>query len=175
MFDDEIMNIKLKSLNPIKVLDYLLRLPFSTNQMLFKEKEIIVKNNKPKDITINADRLHIEELSNNLLNNAVKYTTVSGMILIDAASKKDRVWVSIKDNGQGVTKSQIDHIFTEFYKANSSQHDFESNDLGLPICKRIVNRHSGKNYVESEGLKKDQTFISPFQMSRILSMNRISI
>ena len=66
--------------------------------------------------------------------------------------------ISIKDNGIGMTNDQMTQIFDEFYKADSSRHDFESSGLGLPICKRIVEKHGGKIWVESDGIGKGSTF-----------------
>jgi signal transduction histidine kinase len=57
----------------------------------------------------------------------------------------------------GMTKKQLKHIFDEFYKADQSRHDFDSSGLGLTICKKIVERHNGKIWVESQGLDKGTT------------------
>ena len=56
-----------------------------------------------------------------------------------------------------MTKKQIKQIFEEFYKADKSRHDFDSSGLGLTICKRIVERHNGKIWIESPGLGKGTT------------------
>ena len=64
------------------------------------------------------------------------------------------VIVSIKDNGIGLTSDQIDHIFDEFYKADESRHDIDSIGLGMTICKRIVELHGGRIWIESHGINK---------------------
>jgi signal transduction histidine kinase len=129
-----------------------------SNQLLFNEKSIDINCNLSRDIFINADQLRIEELLNNLLNNAVKYSDRNGSIIIDALESNGMVTISLKDTGIGMTKDQIEHIFDEFYKADTSRHDFDSSGLGMPIAKRIVEKHGGRIWVESEGIDKGSTF-----------------
>ena len=58
----------------------------------------------------------------------------------------------------GISQEQIGHLFDEYYKADSSRHDFDSSGLGLPICKRIIEKHGGNIWVESDGINKGSTF-----------------
>ncbi|VVB61949.1 Methyl sulfide methyltransferase-associated sensor [uncultured archaeon] len=127
-------------------------------KLMFQTRHITVDNKIRDTIIIQADALRFEELLNNLLTNAVKYTPEGGGITLDAKPEKEWVIVSIHDTGIGLTEGQIAHIFDEFYKVDQSRHDFESSGLGLPICKRIAAKHGGKIWVESEGLGKGCTF-----------------
>ena len=68
------------------------------------------------------------------------------------------VTLSIKDEGIGMDQHQLDIIFDEFYKADSSRHDFQNSGLGLSIAKRIVELHGGRIWAESEGPNKGSTF-----------------
>ena len=109
----------------------------------------------------------MEELLDNIISNAVKYSKEeAGKIIIDAQENNDEVKLSIEDNGQGMQKDQIEHIFDEFYKADESRHDFESTGLGLTICKRIIEHHGGKIWVESKGLGKGTTFYFTLKKSK---------
>ena len=128
------------------------------NRIIFKEKNIQVKNNIPNNLTVQADKLRINELIINLLNNAAKYTNFLGNITLDAKQDDTYVIISVKDSGLGMTNEHLEHIFDEFYKVDSSRHDFNSSGLGLSICKRIVEIHNGKIWVESRGLGKGSTF-----------------
>ncbi len=128
------------------------------NMMLFSNKKITVNNNIPKNIEIKADQLRFEELLENLFNNSIKYNSELGSITLDAKENGKLVTVSVCDTGIGMTKEQISKVFSEFYKADESRHDFDSSGLGMPICKRIVERHGGKIWVESSGLGKGSTF-----------------
>jgi signal transduction histidine kinase len=128
-----------------------------TNKMLFDEKNIRLIYNFTEDQYIYADKLRIGELINNLFNNAVKYSKENSSIEIIIDNQPENMHVSIKDTGIGMTQDQLSHIFDEFYKADESRHDFESSGLGMPICKRIVEKHGGKIWAESPGLGAGST------------------
>ncbi len=130
----------------------------SDNEIIFKEKNIQIMNKIPDNITVYADKFRMDELITNLLNNAVKYTKCQGNITLDAKAINNNIIVSIKDSGVGMTNEQLKHIFDEFYKVDPARHDFDSSGLGLSICKRIVEIHKGKIWVESKGLGKGSTF-----------------
>ena len=141
------------SLEKINLKDEIQRI-VQNKKNLFDSKNLEIKNNVMKTMFVKADKLRLEELFSNLLENSVKYSNEKGQIEIDAKKESDFVKISIKDNGIGMTKNQLKHTFEEFYKADSSRHDFESSGLGLSICKKIVDRHGGKIWMESEGLGK---------------------
>lgn len=125
---------------------------------LFKERHMIVNNAVSSGIYVTVDKLHIQEVFANLFNNAVKYSKESGTITLTANRTDKDVIISIKDNGIGISPNQLPYLFDEYYKADSSRHDFDSSGLGLSICKRIINRHGGRIWAESEGIDKGSTF-----------------
>jgi len=127
------------------------------NAFLFKKNNIRIINKFRENIKVKVDKLRIEELFDNLFNNSVKYSGDSGKIILDAVEDDHFITIFIKDNGIGMNEEQINHIFDEFYKADESRHDFDSSGLGMPICKRIVEKHGGKIWVESEGINKGTT------------------
>jgi len=126
-------------------------------KIMLKRKEINVENKIKKKIVVQSDPLQLKELFDNLLTNAIKFTLEGGKISIDATKDKHGVTVSVKDTGIGMNQQQINRIFDDFYKVDSARHDLESSGLGLPICKRIVEKHGGKIWVESPGLGKGTT------------------
>ncbi len=128
------------------------------NKLALEGNNMKINNNIDGNIIVKADKLRIEELFDNLIINAIKYSKDMGTITIDAKEDKDFVTVSIKDTGIGITEEQLSHIFDEFYKADEARHDFDSSGLGLPICKRIVEKHGGKIWVESPGEGGGTTF-----------------
>ncbi len=131
------------------------------NQVLFEENDIVVENHVIDEIYVEADHILLQELLNNLITNAVKYSLEEGgSISIDAVQKtgSSDIIVSISDTGIGMESSQIKQAFNEFYKADDSRHNLDSSGLGLNICKRIVEKHGGKIWVESPGKNQGSTF-----------------
>lgn len=144
------------SLENLNLKDELKR-TIENKKTLFKSKNIKINNNISDEYFIKADKLRLEELLTNILENSIKYNEDGGEIIVDAKQEKNFARVSIKDTGIGMTTQQIRRIFDEFYKADQSRHDFDSSGLGMTICKRIVERHNGKIWVESPGIGKGTT------------------
>jgi PAS domain S-box-containing protein len=128
-----------------------------SNELLFKQKNIEVKNYISDSIKVKADRVRVLELLNNILSNSIKYSKESGNININAQQKDEFFEFAISDNGIGMTKEQTKKIFDEFYKVDTSRHDFESCGLGMSICRRIIERHGGSIWVESPGIDRGTT------------------
>ncbi|MHA1219938.1 MAG: PAS domain S-box protein [Candidatus Heimdallarchaeaceae archaeon] len=126
-------------------------------KLLYGENKIEIGNKIGEDIMVNANKIMITELFDNLIGNSVKYSPDGCTITIDVKQDKDFVTVSIKDTGMGMTEEQLSHIFDEFYKADLSRHDFDSSGLGMSICERIVEKHGGKIWAESKGEGKGTT------------------
>ncbi len=130
----------------------------NAQQSLFDEKSLTVENLISKDIVVEADDLQLNELFNNILNNAIKYTPEQGTVTLDAQEDDDMVTISVTDTGAGMTEDQLRQVFDEFYKVDPSRHDFDSSGLGLAISKRIVEKHGGRIWADSKGKGKGTTF-----------------
>jgi signal transduction histidine kinase len=145
-FSIELMNL-------FKEVDQILE----NKKILVDENKIRISNKINHKLYVKADRLRLEELLTNIVENSVKYSQDDCRITIDAEQTNDFVKISITDNGIGMTKEQIERIFDEFYKADSARHDIKNTGLGMSICKRIVEKHGGNIWVESPGLGKGTT------------------
>jgi PAS domain S-box-containing protein len=132
----------------------------TNNQILFEENNVQVSANVDSSLEIFGDKLRIQEVFNNLLTNAIKYTKEEGgVITINAEDTgSDKITVSVSDTGIGMTEEQQLHMFDEFYKADESRHNLDSSGLGLSITKKIIEKHGGKIWAESEGPGKGSTF-----------------
>ena len=127
-------------------------------KIIFNKNNIKIKNKINKKHNVKADKQEFEVLITNLIDNSIKYNNENGEVLLESKEDNDQIIISIKDTGIGLEKKQIDNIFDEFYKADKSRHDIESSGLGLSICKRIVEKHNGKIWVESPGFNKGSIF-----------------
>lgn len=138
-------------------------------KILFEEHNTTVINTIDPAVSIKADRLRFEELLTNIFENSTKYCQRQCKITIDAKKEDDFVVISITDNGIGMSNEQIERIFDEFYKADYARHDIQNTGLGMSICKRIVEKHGGRIWVESPGLGKGITvfFTMPAESSDI--------
>ena len=127
-------------------------------KIIFNKNNIKIKNKINNKHNVRADKQEFEVLITNLIDNSIKYNNENGEVLLESKEDNDQIIISIKDTGIGLEKKQIDNIFDEFYKADKSRHDIESSGLGLSICKRIVEKHNGKIWVESPGFNKGSIF-----------------
>ncbi len=124
---------------------------------LFEENGISVVNNITPPLVVEADRMLIKELINNLVSNTVKYTNGVGTVTFSSFLNNGTVGISITDTGIGMTMEQQKRVFEEFYKADDARNDRSSTGLGLAICKSIIEKHGGSIRVESTGSGKGTT------------------
>lgn len=99
----------------------------------------------PQDVLfVPMDGKLIEQVIINLVDNAVKYTPEGSVVKIKVYGNKNNVYFEISDNGPGINKNDIDHLFEAFYKGNKNNADSRRGvGLGLAICKSIVLAHGG--------------------------------
>lgn len=89
-----------------------------------------------------ADYEKIQRVIYNLLDNAIKFTDLGGEITITTTIKDKKVYVSVKDNGRGISKKSQKRIFDRFYKADVSRgEDKKGSGLGLSIVKHFIRAH----------------------------------
>ena len=111
------------------------------------EKDVAFTVDIPSDFTVNADRMHLSNIMNNLIDNAVKYS--GEKVSINIAAEGNRLTVS--DNGIGMSASDLKHIFEKFYRAHTGNlHDVKGYGLGLYYVHSIVEKHGWSISVESE-------------------------
>jgi two-component system sensor histidine kinase KdpD len=112
----------------------------------------------PKDFPeISIDFLFMMKVFFNLIDNALKYSPADTPIDIKAAAFKDKVKIEIKDQGIGIPKGDLKHIFEKFYRVARPQQVMGTG-LGLSICKGIIEAHGGEISAENN-FDRGVTFI----------------
>jgi PAS domain S-box-containing protein len=115
---------------------------------------IISHDHLPK---VKADQTQMVQLLENLVANAIKFQGERAPIVHISAKKEGRFWeFSVIDNGIGFDNRSKDRIFEMFQRLHTKE-EYKGTGIGLAICKRIVERHGGRIWVESE-IGKGTTF-----------------
>jgi len=121
-----------------------------------------IKKELPKVV---VDEEKVTWVLNNLVSNALKYTSAIGKIEIGAFVDGDKMKVYVRDNGKGIPKEYQKKIFEKFVKVSGFDTEFLSSGIGLSIAKGIVEAHGGTIYCESESGKGSIfTFTLPIEI-----------
>jgi len=113
-------------------------------------KDITILNKVEKNIHVKADENMLDTILRNLISNAIKFTQPKGEIQIFSSSKNDFAEITVKDNGVGMTETEIAAIFSvnEISSSLGTSNE-QGSGLGLILCKDFVESHGGKIWVES--------------------------
>ncbi|MFX1591481.1 MAG: PAS domain S-box protein [Promethearchaeota archaeon] len=130
---------------------------------LIKKRELNLELDLMDDIFLEFDKIRIEQVILNLLSNAIKNTPPNGKIIVKSLKRNNCAEIAITDSGIGLTKEEMDRLFTRFgkierYGDGLEYIDIQGSGLGLYISKEIIDLHKGYIWVESEGRNKGSTF-----------------
>jgi signal transduction histidine kinase len=113
---------------------------------------------------IHCDGQRIEQVLLNLVNNATKFTQNGGKIKVKAVKQDTGIVISVKDDGIGIAKDQIDRLFKPYSRLNADRQRHPGLGLGLALSKQVVELHGGKIWVDSEpGIGSTFSFFLPRQ------------
>jgi signal transduction histidine kinase len=100
--------------------------------------------------TVCGDRVQLLQLMQNLLSNALKFTdTEAPRVNIRSEAENGHVKFAVSDNGIGIQQADLHKVFQIFRRLNTRK-DYPGTGIGLAICKKIVDRHHGRIWPESE-------------------------
>jgi two-component system sensor histidine kinase GlrK len=120
---------------------------------LLQNKKINIIKEIPRDMPpLRMDMERIEEVLENLLSNAWKYTPQGGTITICAVhnSEKGAMEISITDNGIGIPEDGLQQVFDKFKRVDERRGAIRGTGLGLAIVRHIINTHGGQIWVKSK-------------------------
>jgi signal transduction histidine kinase/HAMP domain-containing protein len=126
-------------------------------KLIAEKKKLTLTTRIPDKLPeVLGDRAEVTRVVSNLIDNAIKYSE-SGEIVVSALRRPRDIEIAVKDQGIGLItpKGSFDKLFSRFYQERASA---DGSGVGLAICKKIVNAHGGKIWVESEGKGKGTTF-----------------
>jgi signal transduction histidine kinase/HAMP domain-containing protein len=126
-------------------------------KLLAEKKNLSLTTKVPDKLPeVLGDRTEITRVISNLIDNAIKYSE-SGEIVVSALRRPGKIEISVKDQGIGLStpKGHYDKLFDRFFQERSSS---DGSGVGLAICKKIIEAHGGKIWVECEGKGKGTTF-----------------
>jgi signal transduction histidine kinase len=133
----------------------------SSFSVLANQRDIAFSVNHGADLPSKVywDEDRINEVLGNLISNAFKFTPRGGTVGLTVECQDNRVSITVRDTGAGISAEQLPHIFDKFFQAdNQAQAATKGTGLGLAIAKEIVEAHGGRITVESE-VAKGTTFV----------------
>lgn len=147
LIDSRVLNLRKTQIDYVLFIKDIVR----KNQFSAREKNIKIKTHikfRTKFITI--DVLKIEQVLNNLISNALKFSEFNSVITINSFEENNTIFTQIIDEGQGIRPEDLDNIFLCFKGSNSITSNAEkSYGLGLRIAKKLINAHNGQISVKS--------------------------
>lgn len=119
-----------------------------SQQLIAPAHQLILES--VEDVTYKGDRFRIEQVLNNFLTNAVKYSPEGGKIIVKSKIELNSLIVSVQDFGIGIAEQDLDKLFNRYYRVDNAAMQFEGLGLGLFISSEILKRHQGSFWIESE-------------------------
>lgn len=135
------------NLRRVKVADFLSK-TYESFQPLMREKSIDFhfENKIPRYFTLKIDSLQIQQVLENILSNAKRFTPEKGKVILQAAVQKRELQFSVSDSGPGIPTEMRKTVFEKFRSLHSGRS--RGIGLGLYICEKIIELHQGKIWVE---------------------------
>jgi len=172
--DAEQLELEIRAVSVPQLIEYC----YETAQRRAAEKDLSLSLNVPSQLPeIAADHRRLQEVLQNLLDNAIQYTLPGGKIVLSAEAHGDEVIFTVADTGIGIPQADQPRIFERFYRVDVARsREAGGTGLGLSISKHLVEAQGGRIWVESEvGVGSKFYFAVPvFDPERVAVRNATS-
>jgi len=116
-----------------------------------QERQMVLENRIPEDLTVNADGNLLRIVYDNLLSNAIKYGREGGAVVLDAQENEGQVTLSVRNDSEGIPPEKMPLLFKKFSRLDSPEYaSKKGTGLGLYICKEMVEKQGGEIWIDSE-------------------------
>ena len=139
-------------------------------QEIAKKKNITIQQELEEGLMAEVDETFLIRLWVNLISNAISYGRENGTVIVTLYGEGDKIRGQVKDDGIGISKEDLPHIWERFYRADQSRTSGQdsSSGLGLPMVKWIIKAHHGEIHVESEeGKGTTFSFVIPKKQQKV--------
>ena len=127
-----------------------------------------------EDQFVTGDRLRLEQVINNFLSNAIKYSPAGKQVIVKSQLDGEALIVSVQDFGIGIQQHHVKRLFDRYYRIDNSAMRFEGLGLGLFISSEILKRHMGTFWIESE-IGKGSTFYFRLPLTEAADANPVIV
>ncbi len=125
----------------------------------------MIHSSVEKDLFVNADNLLIEMALNNLVDNAIKYSSKDESVTVQAINKSSKIEIEIKDEGIGIATEEKKNVFQKYYRlGNEATKRAKGTGLGLYLTKKIITAHDGEISIRDNSPKGS---IFSFQLNEL--------
>ncbi len=117
-------------------------------RLVAEEKHITLQQETHEPMIASVDPIRVRQVFGNLLDNAIKYTSMGGRVTVGTSRREDQVCVTVRDTGMGIPASDLDKIWSRLYRGDKSRSE-RGLGLGLSLVKAVVEAHGGSVRVTS--------------------------
>lgn len=131
-------------------------------EVLYPEFEFVERTETIRDVMLLMNPLHLEQMLMIILDNAVKYSSLTKRIVFEGIRLKNDVQIIVQDHGIGIPEADLPFVFDRFYRVDKARNrEIAGTGLGLAIAKQLVLNYQGSltiSSVESQGTRVQLTF-----------------
>ena len=147
MFENQEIELKYEPVNLKSVVDEVVL----TMKLQLEKNHAHVTATSDGGLEIQGDKLHLQSVIFNLLDNAIKYGNDKAVIAIDLKGEEDHIILSVSDNGIGIPAEYKDKVFDKFFRIpHGDTHNAKGYGLGLSYVAHVVKKHKGTISIESQ-------------------------